>query len=282
LTGRAERSVRRRDPTDGPPPGTVTAPGRPPATPGAAPGTPGDPLLTIEEVTADLRVCSAAFYRWRRQGAEPPAVRLPGGGVRVRRSALTAWLRRLEEDATAEEQTADGQLRRQVLGHQEARQRRRGSGAVPTVRITACCQALWRMGAACSSVESVFDPLADDVVLTEETVQVRVVQDAGAVTSSDRNLSGCAAGVEPQRQSGMPQVIRAGERGGRQCRAEGDLAGGVPDTTIDRFAENAAAGAAEQPAVRAGPEVEQVLAEHADRDGRDGDDADGAIEVVPT
>jgi excisionase family DNA binding protein len=117
LTGRAERSVRRRDPTDGPPPGTVTAPGRPPTTPDNEPGTPGDPLLTIEEVTAELRVSRAAFYRWRRQGAGPPAVRLPGGGVRVRRSALSQWLRRLEENTTAEEQGADGQLRRQVLGH---------------------------------------------------------------------------------------------------------------------------------------------------------------------
>jgi len=108
LTGRAERSVRRRDPTDGPPPGTQTAPARPPATPGPDPGAPGDPLLTIEEVTAELRVSRAAFYRWRRQGAGPPAVRLPGGGVRVRRSALTLWLRRLEEATTAEEQTADG------------------------------------------------------------------------------------------------------------------------------------------------------------------------------
>ena len=73
----------------------------------------------------------AAFYRWRRQGAGPAVVRLPGGGVRVRRSALTAWLRRLEEQDTQEgqEQGADGQLRRQVLGHQEARQRHRG--AVP-------------------------------------------------------------------------------------------------------------------------------------------------------
>jgi hypothetical protein len=137
------------------------------------------------------------------------------------------------------------------------------------------------MGAACSSVESVFDPLADDVVLTVEAVQVRVVQDAGAVTSSDRDLGGCAAGIEPQRQSGMPQVIRAaGERGGGQRRAEGDLAGGVPDTTIDRFAEYAAAGAAKQPPVRAGPEVEQVLAEHADQNDRDGDDADGAVGAV--
>jgi excisionase family DNA binding protein len=98
LTRRAERSVRRPGPTDGPPPGTVTAPGRPPATPGAGPGTADDPLLTIEEVTAELRVSRAAFYRWRRQGAGPALVRLPGGGVRVRRSALTLWLRQLEQD----------------------------------------------------------------------------------------------------------------------------------------------------------------------------------------
>ncbi len=100
LTRRAERSVRRRGPTDGPPPRTPTAPGRPAATPDGAPGTADDPLLTIDEVIAELRVSRAAFYRWRRQGAGPPTVRLPGGGVRVRRSALTAWLRRLEEQDT--------------------------------------------------------------------------------------------------------------------------------------------------------------------------------------
>ncbi len=106
LTGRAERSAGRRGPADGPPPGTPTAPGRPPATPDDGSGIPGDPLLTIEEVTAELRVSRAAFYRWRRQRAGPPAVRLPGGGVRVRRSALAAWLRQLED-------TQDGQEQRQ-------------------------------------------------------------------------------------------------------------------------------------------------------------------------
>ena len=97
LTRRAERSARRSGPTDGPAPGTPTAPGRPPATPGAGPGTADDPLLTIEEVTAELRVSRAAFYRWRRQRAGPPVVHLPGGGVRVRRSALSQWLRHLED-----------------------------------------------------------------------------------------------------------------------------------------------------------------------------------------
>ena len=105
MTGRAERSVRGRGSTDGPPPGTPTAPGRPTATPADDPGTPGDPLLTIDEVIAELRVSRAAFYRWRRQGAGPAVVRLPGGGLRVRRSALTAWLRRLEEDAQDGQET---------------------------------------------------------------------------------------------------------------------------------------------------------------------------------
>ena len=72
-----------------------------PATPAEGPGTADDPLLTIDEVIAELRVSRAAFYRWRGQGAGPPVMRLPGGGVRVRRSALTAWLRRLE-DSTSE------------------------------------------------------------------------------------------------------------------------------------------------------------------------------------
>jgi predicted DNA-binding transcriptional regulator AlpA len=108
LTGRAERSVGRGGPTDGPPPGTHTAPGRPRATPADKPETGDDPLLRIDEVIAELRVSRAAFYRWRRQGAGPPVVRLPGGGVRVRRSALTAWLRHLEEDTTIEEHGEDG------------------------------------------------------------------------------------------------------------------------------------------------------------------------------
>ena len=108
LTGRAERSVRRHRPTDGPPPGTPTAPGRPPAAPAREPGTPDDPLLTIEEVTTELRVSRAAFYRWRRHGAGPPVMRLPGGTVRVRRSALIWWLRRLEEATTAEEHETYG------------------------------------------------------------------------------------------------------------------------------------------------------------------------------
>ncbi len=69
------------------------APATPADEPAAAPGA----LLTIEEVIAELRVSRAAFYRWRRRGTGPAEVRLPGGGVRIRRSALQAWLCRLEQ-----------------------------------------------------------------------------------------------------------------------------------------------------------------------------------------
>ena len=80
------------DPRTGWSRGDAHRPGRPPATLDGGPGTADDPLLTIDEVIAELRVSRAAFYRWRRQGAGPAVVRLSGGGVRVRRSALTVWL----------------------------------------------------------------------------------------------------------------------------------------------------------------------------------------------
>jgi excisionase family DNA binding protein len=50
-------------------------------------------FLTIEEVLTVLRVSRTTFGRWRRQGTGPVIIRLPGGGVRIRRSALDRWLR---------------------------------------------------------------------------------------------------------------------------------------------------------------------------------------------
>jgi excisionase family DNA binding protein len=68
----------------------------------------GDPddLLTITEVTATLRVSRSAFWRWRRRGTGPPVVRLPGGGVRIRRADLAAWLAGRQHDNQEEEDTA--------------------------------------------------------------------------------------------------------------------------------------------------------------------------------
>ncbi|HUZ26561.1 MAG TPA: helix-turn-helix domain-containing protein [Streptosporangiaceae bacterium] len=68
----------------------------------------GDPddLLTIDEVIATLRVSRAAFYRWRRRGTGPASVRLPGGAVRVQRSALQQWLRSLHDNQEDEDTAA--------------------------------------------------------------------------------------------------------------------------------------------------------------------------------
>jgi excisionase family DNA binding protein len=55
-----------------------------------------DELLTLGQVAAELKVSREALYRWRRRGTGPPSVRLPGGSVRIRRSALNQWLRTLQ------------------------------------------------------------------------------------------------------------------------------------------------------------------------------------------
>jgi excisionase family DNA binding protein len=61
-----------------------------------------DRLLTVDEVIGELGVSRAAFYRWRRQGKGPATVRLPGGGLRIRRAALRAWVLRSEDTAHEE------------------------------------------------------------------------------------------------------------------------------------------------------------------------------------
>src|SRR5262249_43449467 len=57
---------------------------------------------------------------------------------------------------------------------------------------------LVRMCGAGACVEGVFDPLADDVVLAVDAVQVDLVKDAGAVPGSRGDLGGLAGGIQPQ------------------------------------------------------------------------------------
>jgi hypothetical protein len=133
----------------------------------------------------------------------------------------------------------------------------------------------WRLG------RGRFDPLADGIFPGVNAVDVGVVQDTDAVAGPRGDFGGFAGGVEPQGQGGVPQVVgAAGQRGGGKAGAERCLAGGVLGAAVDRLAEHAAAGAAEQPPVRRGAMVAEVTAEHADQDGRDGDDADGAAGAV--
>ena len=60
-----------------------------------------DTLLTIAEVLAELQVARSTFDTWRSLGSAPECIKLPNGQIRVRRSALDAWLSSRAELADA-------------------------------------------------------------------------------------------------------------------------------------------------------------------------------------
>lgn len=62
-----------------------------------AASTPQEELLTIIEVCEELGIARATFYRWRAYRKGPASLRLPNGTVRIRRSALTAFIASCEE-----------------------------------------------------------------------------------------------------------------------------------------------------------------------------------------
>jgi predicted DNA-binding transcriptional regulator AlpA len=51
-----------------------------------------DPLLTLTEVLAELKVARSTFDTWRVLGTAPECIKLPNGQLRIRRGALDAWL----------------------------------------------------------------------------------------------------------------------------------------------------------------------------------------------
>ncbi|MGH3326329.1 MAG: helix-turn-helix transcriptional regulator [Streptomycetales bacterium] len=51
-----------------------------------------DPLLTIAEVLAELKIARSTFDDWRVKGLAPECIKLPNAQLRVRRSKLAAWL----------------------------------------------------------------------------------------------------------------------------------------------------------------------------------------------
>ena len=53
---------------------------------------PADALLTMAEVLAELMVARRTFDTWRVLGTAPECIKYPNGQLRVRRSALDAWL----------------------------------------------------------------------------------------------------------------------------------------------------------------------------------------------
>ena len=69
----------------------------PPGTGGAA-RRPSD-MLTIAEVCADLEISRRTFYEWRAKGRAPKCIRLPNGGLRIRRAEYQRWLAAREDVA---------------------------------------------------------------------------------------------------------------------------------------------------------------------------------------
>jgi predicted DNA-binding transcriptional regulator AlpA len=58
-------------------------------------------LLTIVQVTEELKISRATFYRWRSIGRGPRCVKLPNGSIRIRRSQLDKFVLACEEPETA-------------------------------------------------------------------------------------------------------------------------------------------------------------------------------------
>lgn len=57
-----------------------------------APGINPNEKLTVRELCAELKVSRSTFYDWRQKRRGPRCIRLPSGGLRIRRRDLDAWL----------------------------------------------------------------------------------------------------------------------------------------------------------------------------------------------
>lgn len=55
--------------------------------------------LTISEVCAELKISRSTFYDWRSGRKAPKCIKLPNGGIRVRRTDLDQWIRGHEDAA---------------------------------------------------------------------------------------------------------------------------------------------------------------------------------------
>lgn len=58
-------------------------------------------LLTVAEVCAELDVARSTFFEWRAKKRAPRAIKLPNGGLRIRRVDLDRWLSMCEDDRGA-------------------------------------------------------------------------------------------------------------------------------------------------------------------------------------
>jgi predicted DNA-binding transcriptional regulator AlpA len=55
--------------------------------------------LTVPDVCAELGIARSTFYDWRAARKAPCCIKLPNGGIRIRRVDLERWLKSREEVA---------------------------------------------------------------------------------------------------------------------------------------------------------------------------------------
>ena len=56
-------------------------------------------LLTVPEFCGQMKISRSTFYEWRAKGIGPVCVKLPNGGLRIRRTEADRWLTDLEDAA---------------------------------------------------------------------------------------------------------------------------------------------------------------------------------------
>ena len=55
--------------------------------------------LTVSDLCAELGIARSTFYDWRAARKAPRCIKLPNGGIRIRRVDLDRWLESREDVA---------------------------------------------------------------------------------------------------------------------------------------------------------------------------------------
>lgn len=53
--------------------------------------------MTVDDLCEELGVARSTFYDWRASRKAPPCIKLPNGGLRIRREDFERWLESLEQ-----------------------------------------------------------------------------------------------------------------------------------------------------------------------------------------
>ena len=59
---------------------------------------PTEEKLTVAEFCTELKISESTFYDWRAKRRAPVCIKLPNGGLRIRRSDANHWLEKRTEN----------------------------------------------------------------------------------------------------------------------------------------------------------------------------------------